>query len=414
MFCTANADAKTVERALALGAVDFVKKPINVDAFAGRIDRALKRAPARWESLARDDQAAARRQPHVPSAAHRSPATTSAELVQSLGRVRDGRVIGRGGRARGALVARAARARRGAQRRRHPHGAADRLPLVRARDAGGRRRPARGARRSSWPRSTRRCRAAARSSSPPPPAAPAADRARASSTPCRRCRPRSPARSTSLRWLSSRSTTPSRCCCSSSPRTATSSRGSARRSPTSRSATRCRSPCSRSSRKGGAASSSRSPTAPRRTRPPRSPRCARSLEQAMDAGVASAPAGAPAAPKPSAAPVHAAAAVDDAADILPSDVDLDLLQRLPRREPRLHHQQRGRAARARAHAGRHGGGEHRLPCLPHGEGDVGVHRARAHERVRARGRVAAVARARPRDRVHAAAAPTSRCARSTC
>jgi CheY-like chemotaxis protein len=50
MFCTANADPKTVERALAVGAVDFVKKPINVDAFAGRIERALKRAPARWES----------------------------------------------------------------------------------------------------------------------------------------------------------------------------------------------------------------------------------------------------------------------------------------------------------------------------------------------------------------------------
>ncbi len=50
MFCTANADAKTVERALAVGAVDFVKKPINVDAFATRIERALKRAPARWES----------------------------------------------------------------------------------------------------------------------------------------------------------------------------------------------------------------------------------------------------------------------------------------------------------------------------------------------------------------------------
>ena len=50
MFCTANADAATVERALALGAVDFVKKPINVDVFAGRVERALKRAPARWES----------------------------------------------------------------------------------------------------------------------------------------------------------------------------------------------------------------------------------------------------------------------------------------------------------------------------------------------------------------------------
>ena len=50
MFCSAAGDAKTVERALALGCVDFVKKPINVDAFAGRIERALKRAPARWES----------------------------------------------------------------------------------------------------------------------------------------------------------------------------------------------------------------------------------------------------------------------------------------------------------------------------------------------------------------------------
>jgi putative two-component system response regulator len=46
MFCSAAGDAKTVERALALGCVDFVKKPINVDLFAVRIDRALKRAPA--------------------------------------------------------------------------------------------------------------------------------------------------------------------------------------------------------------------------------------------------------------------------------------------------------------------------------------------------------------------------------
>jgi CheY-like chemotaxis protein len=50
MFCTAHADPKTVERALAVGAVDFVKKPLNVDAFTTRIERALKRAPARWES----------------------------------------------------------------------------------------------------------------------------------------------------------------------------------------------------------------------------------------------------------------------------------------------------------------------------------------------------------------------------
>src|SRR3982750_2878684 len=39
MFCTAHADPKTVERALAVGAVDFVKKPINVDAVATRIER---------------------------------------------------------------------------------------------------------------------------------------------------------------------------------------------------------------------------------------------------------------------------------------------------------------------------------------------------------------------------------------
>ena len=49
MYCTTQADAKTVERALSMGAVDFVKKPINVDAFAGRVLRALKRAPTRWE-----------------------------------------------------------------------------------------------------------------------------------------------------------------------------------------------------------------------------------------------------------------------------------------------------------------------------------------------------------------------------
>ena len=50
MICTAHADAETVERALALGAVDFLKKPIGVDAFGVRIERALRRAPVRWES----------------------------------------------------------------------------------------------------------------------------------------------------------------------------------------------------------------------------------------------------------------------------------------------------------------------------------------------------------------------------
>jgi CheY-like chemotaxis protein len=52
MFCSAAGDAKTVERALALGCVDFVKKPINVDLFAARIDRALKRAPGPLGELA--------------------------------------------------------------------------------------------------------------------------------------------------------------------------------------------------------------------------------------------------------------------------------------------------------------------------------------------------------------------------
>jgi CheY-like chemotaxis protein len=90
MFCTANADAKTVERALALGAVDFVKKPINVDAFATRIDRALKRAPARWESwremIKRLRVDSRTFQPLLVLARDHL-----AELVQTLGRIRDGR-----------------------------------------------------------------------------------------------------------------------------------------------------------------------------------------------------------------------------------------------------------------------------------------------------------------------------------
>jgi CheY-like chemotaxis protein len=50
MFCTADANVKTVERALGMGAVDFVRKPINVDQMQARIERALQRAPKRWES----------------------------------------------------------------------------------------------------------------------------------------------------------------------------------------------------------------------------------------------------------------------------------------------------------------------------------------------------------------------------
>lgn len=49
VFCTTTPDMARVERALGLGAVDFLKKPINVDSFASRLDRALTRAPQRWE-----------------------------------------------------------------------------------------------------------------------------------------------------------------------------------------------------------------------------------------------------------------------------------------------------------------------------------------------------------------------------
>jgi CheY-like chemotaxis protein len=48
--CTAQADIETVETALGFGAVDFVKKPIAIQSFAGRINRAMERSPVRWES----------------------------------------------------------------------------------------------------------------------------------------------------------------------------------------------------------------------------------------------------------------------------------------------------------------------------------------------------------------------------
>jgi CheY-like chemotaxis protein len=50
LFCTGHSEAETVQRALALGAVDFVKKPVNVQAFAARLERVLEHVPARWES----------------------------------------------------------------------------------------------------------------------------------------------------------------------------------------------------------------------------------------------------------------------------------------------------------------------------------------------------------------------------
>lgn len=48
--CTAQADIETVEAAVGYGAIDFVRKPIAAQSFAGRINRAMERAPVRWES----------------------------------------------------------------------------------------------------------------------------------------------------------------------------------------------------------------------------------------------------------------------------------------------------------------------------------------------------------------------------
>jgi DNA-binding response OmpR family regulator len=50
LCCTAQADIETVEAALGFGAIDFVKKPIMVQPFAARVNRAMERAPVRWES----------------------------------------------------------------------------------------------------------------------------------------------------------------------------------------------------------------------------------------------------------------------------------------------------------------------------------------------------------------------------
>ena len=90
MFCTATADAQAVERALALGCVDFVKKPVVVDAFAHRIERALTRAPVRWESwretIKRLRVDARTFQPLLALARDHV-----AELVFQLGRLQDGR-----------------------------------------------------------------------------------------------------------------------------------------------------------------------------------------------------------------------------------------------------------------------------------------------------------------------------------
>jgi DNA-binding response OmpR family regulator len=50
LCCTAQADIETVEMAMGYGAIDFVKKPIAIQPFAGRINRAMERSPVRWES----------------------------------------------------------------------------------------------------------------------------------------------------------------------------------------------------------------------------------------------------------------------------------------------------------------------------------------------------------------------------
>jgi len=50
LCCTSKADIETVEAAMGFGAIDFVKKPIVVQTFTSRINRAMERAPTRWES----------------------------------------------------------------------------------------------------------------------------------------------------------------------------------------------------------------------------------------------------------------------------------------------------------------------------------------------------------------------------
>jgi CheY-like chemotaxis protein len=47
LFCTAFTDGAAIERALASGTVDLVRKPIDVDLLASAVDRALRYAPVR-------------------------------------------------------------------------------------------------------------------------------------------------------------------------------------------------------------------------------------------------------------------------------------------------------------------------------------------------------------------------------
>jgi CheY-like chemotaxis protein len=47
LFCTAFTDADVVERVLATGSVELVRKPIDVERLADAIDRSLRYAPVR-------------------------------------------------------------------------------------------------------------------------------------------------------------------------------------------------------------------------------------------------------------------------------------------------------------------------------------------------------------------------------
>ena len=50
MVCTGSVDPTSVARAVAVGAADVVMKPVRPEALAARLERALRRAPLRWEA----------------------------------------------------------------------------------------------------------------------------------------------------------------------------------------------------------------------------------------------------------------------------------------------------------------------------------------------------------------------------
>ncbi len=50
VVCTGMVDTATVSRAVALGAADFVMKPVRAEPLAARLERVLQRAPVRWET----------------------------------------------------------------------------------------------------------------------------------------------------------------------------------------------------------------------------------------------------------------------------------------------------------------------------------------------------------------------------